>query len=121
MGDLTTHFSTVEFKCHGHGKRGHRAHPTYVDPPLLVVLEAIRSFVGRPLPIVSGNRCAMWNKRVGGASDSRHLHFDAADIPAGYIRRADAERLGAKGTGVSGGWVTHVDTRPGPVSRWSYD
>lgn len=114
MGDLTQHFSRAEFDSHD----GKRAAPT---ARLLAMLERLRLIAGdRPLTIVSGYRSPEHNKRVGGAPDSRHMHNDAADIPKGYARVADAERAGAVGIGDKDGWAVHVDVRPGPPARWHY-
>lgn len=112
MGDLTAHFSRWEFDSRD-GTQG--------DPPcrLLGVLEAIRMHAGRPLPIVSGGRSPADNERVGGASNSFHLRWEAADIPAGYVNLEEARRAGAGGCGIDpDGWVVHVDV--GPVREWRY-
>lgn len=122
MGDVSAHFDRSEFRCKGFGRWGHQRHTTPVDPELLVVLERIRAHAGRPLPITSGHRCPWWNRKVGGASGGAHPRGEAADIPQGFVRRAEAEAMGARGTGVKNGWVTHVDVRhTGSVARWSYD
>jgi uncharacterized protein YcbK (DUF882 family) len=114
MGDLTQHFSRQEFDS----RDGAAANPT---PRLLAMLERLRLLCGdRPLPIVSGYRSPSHNKAVGGARDSRHLHNDAADIPAGYATFDHAHKAGATGVGMKGPWAVHVDVRPGPEKRWAY-
>lgn len=109
MGDLSEHFSRWEFREHGSGK--------LIDPPheLLQVLECLRSSTGgRPLRIVSGYRSEVYNRRVGGARASRHIHGDAADLEPGRITVAQALSCGARGVGHDdAGWVVHVDVRPG--------
>lgn len=119
MGDLSAHFSRREFACKGAGKPGHPAHQTVVSSTLVARLERLRAIVGRPLPIVSGHRCRWWNARVGGASRSRHIYGDAADIPFGYATVAQAAAAGFDGIGNKGQWAVHVDTR-GYRARWSY-
>lgn len=91
-------------------------------PPLELVwrLEALRNRIGRPLPIVSGYRNPTHNRAVGGARFSRHLVGDAVDIPAGLVQVHEAVGVGFHGIGVRGGWVVHMDTRPGRLVIWDY-
>ena len=112
---LTPHFNSAEFI----DKRANVRR----DPPtmLLGVLENLRGQIGRPLPIVSGFRTLATNKAVNGAKASRHMTGDAADLPPGYVTVAQAEAAGAVGIGSRGPWAVHVDVRPGPPARWSYD
>lgn len=120
MGDLSTHFSRAEFRCHGHGKRGHVAHTTDVDLELVGRLELLREIVGgKPLKIISGHRCRWWNRQVGGATRSQHLITRAADIPYGYATVEQAARAGFKGIGRKGRYAVHVDTRA-TTARWVY-
>lgn len=114
MGDLSPHFSRQEFAC-----RDGCGHDS-VQPRLIEVLEQIRSITGRPLVVVSGCRCAARNRAVGGASRSRHIFGDAADIPPGRATVDQAAAAGAVGIGSAGGWAVHVDTRPGGPARWTY-
>lgn len=111
MGDLSPHFSRSEFAEHGSGKR--------LDPPaeLVQVLECIRAATGgRPLRIVSGYRSADYNRRIGGARNSQHIHGRAADIESGRCTVDQALRCGATGVGFDRHrWVVHVDVRPGPA------
>lgn len=114
MGDLSANFSRNEFACRdGCGLSS-------VSDRLVDVLEGIRAITGRPLIIVSGCRCPARNKAVGGASKSRHLHCDAADIPPGRATIEQAAALGAVGIGSAGEWAVHVDVRPGGAARWRY-
>lgn len=114
MGDISKHFSRSEFCCRdGCG----RCDPS---PRLVEVLERIRAITGRPLIVVSGCRCEARNKAVGGASRSRHLHCDAADIPPGRATVDQAAAAGAVGIGSAGPWAVHVDVRPGGPARWRY-
>jgi uncharacterized protein YcbK (DUF882 family) len=108
MGDLSPHFSRSEFNCHD----GAIAHP---DPRLIESLERLRHIVGdRPLHIVSGYRDEAYNRSIGGARDSQHIHNRAADIPTGYATIPQAREAGFIGIGYAGRWVVHVDVRPGP-------
>ncbi len=114
MGDLSPHFSSVEFRS----KRDGSSSP--IAPALLVVLERIRALDGRPLRIVSGYRSPADNRAAKGAVRSQHLYGRAADIPAGRATVRQAETAGAVGIGERGGWAVHVDVRPGPPARWRY-
>ena len=51
------------------------------------ILQPLRDALGRPVRITSGFRCPKLNKAVGGATTSRHLSGQAADIAVG----SDAE------------------------------
>lgn len=121
MGDLSEHFDRSEFLCKGHGLAGHVDHWTPVDPGVLVILETLRAIDQRPLHIVSGHRCPWYNRRVGGAPWSQHLFGSACDLPAGRFTENDARRSGARGIGLRGQWVVHIDHRPGDrVVTWQY-
>lgn len=115
MGDLSAHFSNHEFVDR---RTQHALGP---PPELVQVLERIRALRPGPLRIVSGHRCCATNAAVGGASQSRHIAGDAADIPSGRATRAEALAAGATGVGVRSGWAVHVDVRPGPPVTWVYD
>ena len=132
MGDISDHFSWVEFRCRDHAE-------TPVPDDLLAnvhglvygVLEPIHAEVGHPIEVLSGYRTAAHNRAVLGAPDSRHLYADAADI---CCARMTAETLwvmirhlwrsnalpGLGGLGRYDGWV-HVDARPhepGVLAQW---
>ena len=51
------------------------------------ILQPLRDAIGRPVRITSGFRCPKLNKAVGGATTSRHLSGQAADIAV----KSDAE------------------------------
>ena len=44
------------------------------------VLQPLRDFLGKPVVISSGYRCAELNKAVGGVKNSQHMKGEAADI-----------------------------------------
>lgn len=52
----------------------------WVSKAMITALDRVRDDVGRPLRILSGYRDPAWNRRVGGARRSRHIHGDAVDI-----------------------------------------
>lgn len=114
---LSEHFTLREFACRD-GSDGVK-----VDSKLLELLEKIRSRFGSPVTITSAYRTAAYNKKVGGAAQSRHLTGKAADIRvegASFREVAVcAQELGAGGIGLyeyEGGF-THVDVRQG-FSLW---
>lgn len=111
---ISKNFREEEFRSRGDGS-------VRVEARLVYRLELLREICGnRPLRIISGYRDPVHNRRVGGATRSRHLHGDAADIPAGYATVEQARRAGFTGIGRKGQWAVHVDARPGPRREWSY-
>lgn len=109
MPRLSEHFHSDEFRCHHCGR--------VLGPPMSLVsaLERLRAAVGRPIVVVSGYRCEVHNRAVGGATASRHLKGDAADLALGVATVAQARAAGFKGIGHKRGFAVHVDMRPGPV------
>ena len=89
------------------------------------VMEEVRDRLGgRPITINSWYRDPVTNRRVGGASRSRHLVGDAVDFVAPGIHPYDVyDRLnrwwGSRGGLASATVFTHIDTR-GYYARWSY-
>lgn len=70
---------------------------------LMEILDSLRAFVGVPLKVTSGFRCARLNKAVGGAAASAHVIGYAADLVPmkgsfdGFIQKA---KLWAETSGV---------------------
>lgn len=75
MGDLTKHFSRVEFEC----KCG-RCDTDTVDAELMLVLEQLRMALKRQITVNSGIRCSEHNHDISGSPKSQHLLGKAADI-----------------------------------------
>ncbi|MCJ8502219.1 N-acetylmuramoyl-L-alanine amidase [Desulfatitalea alkaliphila] len=128
------HFTADEFlfmgKAHQSGRcRGLNTYP----PPHLwrniihtaLMVDAIRAELGAPIRITSCYRSPAYNRCVGGAADSRHLHFDAIDFVcrtgtpeiwrrvAAHLRDSDPRFVG--GIGASAAGVVHIDTRGRPA------
>jgi uncharacterized protein YcbK (DUF882 family) len=90
-------------------------------------LQVLRDEVKKPIKITSGYRDPSFNKKIGGASQSRHLTGQAADLKIeGYTPKQVAaiiEKLIASGKMKQGGlgiystWI-HYDTR-GTAARWT--
>lgn len=115
-GRCSAHFRFAEFASKGNGWiKINRVHAYRLD--------RYREAVG-PVRIVSGYRDPAHNRRVGGATSSRHMAGDACDIPgAATLERLRGMRL-FTGLGVArSGLVVHVDSRPGNPATptiWRY-
>ena len=112
---LSENFNSSEFDCHGSGC----CSETIVNPKLVEYVQKIRDHFGKSITVTSGYRCPIHNKRIGGATGSRHSKGDAADIVVSGIAPREvakyAESIGIKGIGLyetnADGHFTHVDTR----------
>ena len=107
-------FSPAEIACRGTGK-------LRVNADALDRLQALRAALGKPMIVTSGYRSPEHNRRVGGATASRHLEGTAFDIsmvnhdPATFI--AAAQRVGFRGIGTyPRSNFVHIDT--GPARTW---
>jgi len=105
---LSKNFKVSEFAC----KDG--SDKILIDPELVVILQNIRDYFGKPIIINSAYRTESWNKHENGASNSRHLYGMAADIKIRDISPTEiakyAETIGVRGIGRYSTFV-HVDTR----------
>jgi uncharacterized protein YcbK (DUF882 family) len=120
-GYISEHFRQAEFTCNHCGKL-HKSNPC---PPKQVLewLEIARAnFGASPVIIVSGYRCPVHNRNVGGAKNSYHMKGNAVDF---YIRGVDPisvygymDNLICNQGGV-GKYTTftHIDNR-GYAARW---
>lgn len=103
-----TNFRIREFRC----KDGSDA--VKVDAGLVRILQCMRDYFKKPVSVNSAYRTEAYNKKVGGASRSKHLYGMAADIRiegvAPVTAAAYAESIGVKGIGLYGNFL-HVDTR----------
>lgn len=112
--NLSTNFKVSEFSCKGSGC----CSTVKIDSKLVEYLQMIRDHFGKPVTINSGYRCDVHNKKVGGATGSRHTKGEAADIVVSGVTPAEvakyAESIGIKGIGLyeaKDGNFVHVDTR----------
>ncbi len=121
---LTTNFNLSEFNKHNF---------TITDTifqnifELAKNLQVLRDEVKKPIKITSGYRNTEFNKKIGGASQSRHITGEAADLKIeGYTPKQVAaiiEKLIAAGKMKQGGlgiystWI-HYDVR-GTAARWT--
>ncbi|MBA7585229.1 hypothetical protein ES708_27200 [subsurface metagenome] len=125
LGDLSTNFYKHEFRCPCPACRRKKVR---VSSLLLFKLEMVKmAFGGKPVIILSGNRCPEENKRVGGHPDSAHIpnpDGEAADIKIKGVKPIDiglaAEKIGGMRIGVARTYC-HLDTRPpSPSKFWVY-
>lgn len=89
------------------------------------VMEEVREYFGnRPIVVNSWYRDPVTNRKVGGATRSRHLSGDAVDFvvegisPMSVNKRLDSW-WGSRGGLASASCFTHIDAR-GHRARWSY-
>lgn len=88
-------------------------------------MDELREFLDdRPITITSGYRPPLVNRRIGGASNSRHMYGDAVDFRVKGLHPVDVfKRLKPickrGGLAVGNGFV-HRDLRPGAPARWTY-
>lgn len=89
-------------------------------------LERLRHALGdKPLPVLSWYRTPAWNRRVGGASRSRHMQADATDFSSQTVRSFGIRRFDdaceqvydAGGFGRYASGSRHGDSR-GVRARW---
>lgn len=112
---VSLNFRVNEFFCHGSGC----CSTVQIDPALVEYLQKIRDHFKKPVTINSGYRCPTHNKRIGGASSSRHTKGQAADISVKDVAPSEvakyAESIGVKGIGLyetnKDGYFVHIDTR----------
>ena len=122
------HFTPAEFAC----KCGCKMPPAYNAAILELAqrLEKLRRSLGLPINVVSSYRCLAHNKKEGGATNSKHITGEAADIQvlgwtgealAGYVTALRTHGVLPKGGGL-GTYAKfprtlHYDTRT-EVARW---
>ncbi len=133
---LSTNFQRGEMSCRCGCVFGLQQED--VNPLLVVALQALHDRIGKLIEIVSGCRCADYNRLKKGARLSQHVLGKAADIKVPGMtarelyREASARMvLSPTGHGVFSGFgvsdedqFVHVDVRRGldfmVVERWCY-
>ncbi len=113
-------FSIAELCCKCNGRYCNRTY--WHDPVFLDALTQVRADVGGPLHVTSGHRCPDWNRQVGGAPASKHLHI-AVDLAVASHPRSkllqSARQRGFNGIGLAARFI-HLDRRRDPA-LWIYD
>lgn len=120
---LTKNFYSNEFDCKCQNSD---CKWTIIDLDHVKKLQQLRDEFKDVLIITSGYRCEKHNKAVGGATRSRHLFGDAADIVLAKTPPKEtankAEELNFTGVGRYNKF-THVDSRPledSQPARWDF-
>lgn len=114
---LSKNFNSYEFRC-GLGSPC-SCTTVLIDDKLVEYLQKIRDHFNQPITITSAYRCPSYNKKIGGATGSRHSKGQAADIVVKNIAPKEvakyAESIGILGIGLyetnTDGHFTHIDTR----------
>jgi len=122
---LTENFNIDEFKC----KDG-TAVPQNLIPnvkKLAENLQVLRDYVGKPIHLNSGYRSPAYNKKIGGAPESKHKLAQAGDITIPGMTPTEVHKTILKlitdkkmhngGLGLYKTFV-HYDIRPTPA-RWN--
>lgn len=112
---ISSNFLYKEFDCHGKDC----CTSTIIDEKLVEYVQKIRDHFKKPVTISSPYRCAVHNKRVGGATKSYHMQGKAADIVVKDTEPKEvakyAESIGILGIGLyetsQDGYFVHIDTR----------
>lgn len=122
------YFTRNEFNCNCANKHCNGKSDS-INPLLIQLLNRVRVEFNKPIVITSGFRCNAHNESVGGASASKHLTGEAADIRPASGKRADLDLLyellnddsecKGLGDGRKRGFI-HVDVRTGSKKRFSY-
>lgn len=123
---LTPHFSLEEFRQFArHGFKEQPYPELWIEPRLLPLcwqLEILRDALnGHPIRVISGFRTRTYNKKIGGATNSQHMHGRAADIIVPKVKPVEVyntalklylhEKLFIGGMGLYDKFV-HIDVRP---------
>lgn len=109
-------FSAYELRCRGTGR-------LVIVPEALDKLQALRTILGKPMPVNSAYRSSSYNLLVGGASNSYHLVALAWDINTAKLDPEELIRL-AKICGFRGFGrypkqdFVHIDLRETPA-EWT--
>ena len=115
-------FKVNEFSCKGKGC----CSKTLIDSKLVTYLQKIRNHFNASITINSAYRCSIHNKKVGGASSSRHTMGQAADIVVNGVKPAEvakyAESIGVLGIGLyetnKDGYFVHI-AEPHPSRQFN--
>lgn len=72
--NITQNFKVKEFACKDNTQE------LYIDIDLVEKLQVIREYKNKPIKILSGYRTQSYNKKCGGAKNSKHLTGEAIDF-----------------------------------------
>lgn len=123
---MAKYFMDSDFECHC-------CEENKISPELVDKLDELRERWGGPIEVKRGYSCEKHNAEVGGASNSRHLYGDAADICLPGPFNAEQYKVfygfvcGTRLFSAVGYYpkqeIVHVDIRPGRPNEygWNYD
>ena len=112
----TLNFQLSEFECPCCGENK-------ITGALVTKLQSLRDMINMPIHITSGYRCAEYNKKIGGYSDSPHIKGKACDITANipiWFLAKMAKEVGFTRVGLypNNGFI-HIDLmKPSPSASW---
>lgn len=116
--NLSPNFKVREFAC----KDG--SDKVLIDSNLVDKLQSLRTYLGKPITIVSGYRTDSYNEQCGGAKSSYHLKGMAVDIYSNGVKPivialwAEMNGLGGVGLYLNRNQeFVHIDTRENKY-RW---
>ena len=119
---LSENFKVCEFKCNDGSDK------VLIDTELVAVLQNIRNHFGKAVTINSAYRSPVYNKKVGGVSNSQHVKGTAADICISGVNPKEiaqyAEYIMPKKGGIGlydstkSGRFVHIDVRANRA-RWT--
>jgi uncharacterized protein YcbK (DUF882 family) len=114
---IAKNFKVKEFACND------GSDVIFISPELVMILQKVRDYFGKPVIINSAYRTPTYNKRVGGATYSQHLYGCACDIringvsPKEVAKFVETLLAGRGGIGIYSNF-THIDVRA-TKSRWN--
>ena len=116
---LTKNFDSVEFNCP-------HCNVCQMDLAFVEKLQLLRTKWGKPIKINSGYRCKEHNDKIGGATDSQHVHGLASDIDLSGMSASDKYffialifQMQFKGIGIAKNFI-HIDQRKEKPATWTY-
>jgi peptidase M15-like protein len=124
-GEITPHFTWGEAKCHcGKCPGWGNAETQRQIRATAAWAEKVRIALGNvPMRVNSWYRCPVYNRQIGGASDSQHLQGKAIDFGCKTLSPRTVQQILRKrrdlviGLGSYSGF-THADRRDGPPATW---
>lgn len=103
-------------------KRGYTPDVENLRPAVKQGLTELQSSWGKTLPIVSGFRDPVRNKKAGGAKRSQHMHGNAVDIDVSNLSREERIKLiqlaRSQGWGGVGVYPNSLHLDKGSVRAW---
>ena len=97
---ITKNFTDEEMRCGC--DRGDKCDAEKISLKAVLMLQAVRDDLRRPLHVTSARRCLYWNDKVGGSPGSRHPLGYAFDIAIADQKEGDAIQSAARRQGFNG-------------------